>query len=285
MDIPSITRGRINRYCRITVIAISFFALSFRYVLLYFLNEQAGWIGSLFGAAADIAKVRAMFTLAFYPVLNTASTWNGNVDLHQISAMMAIAVFNEDETEFNLGLTRLASRIPKYFYLTTDTKPSASVWSNPALWVDGLTQETCRDNNHHAQFGLSGAIGAMELMGLQSSSGDMQGTCTNNVASTDVYDTWEIGYNHYHARKNIAMPNAWKMISEKVRFQLFANQASHFEIKVITLNGQVILQKRVNMDTQAHQTVSLGLERAQSGMYLIRVYDGSRCVVLPFAKQ
>lgn len=239
---------------------------------------QAGWIGSLFGpaadimltypgwAAADIAKVRDMFTLAFYPVLNTASTWNGNVDLHQISAMMAIAVFNEDETEFNLGLTRLASRIPKYFYLTTDTKPSASVWSNPTLWVDGLTQETCRDNNHHAQFGLSGAIGAMEtawhqgvdvystyqtrmvaameLMGLQSSTGDMQGTCTNNVASTDVYDTWEIGYNHYHARKNIAMPNTWKMISENVRsasnnagaWSIFYETLTHADIDYSSLS-------------------------------------------------
>jgi len=212
---------------------------------------QGGWIGSLFGPAADlmltypgwapadIENFRAMLKRAFYPVLNTASTWNGNVDLHQISAMMSIAVFNEDETEFNLGLTRLAARIPKYFYLTSEPQPSATVWSSPTLWVDGLTQETCRDNNHHAQFGLSGAIGAMEtawhqgvdvystyqsrmvaameLMGLQSSSGDMQGTCANNVTSGDVYDTWEIGYNHYHSRQNIAMPNTWKMISENVR--------------------------------------------------------------------
>ena len=57
---------------------------------------QAGWIGALFGPAAeimrgysgwdadDIAKLQVMFERAFYPQLNTASRWNGNVDLTQI---------------------------------------------------------------------------------------------------------------------------------------------------------------------------------------------------------
>jgi len=232
-----------------------------------------GWLGSLFGpaadimlgysgwAASDIEKLRSMFKLAFYPVLNSASTWNGNVDLHQISAMMAIGVFNEDVGEFNLGLSRLDQRIPRYFYLTTDTQPSAGFWSNPAQWVNGLTQETCRDNNHHAQFGLSGAIGAMEtawhqgvdvysryqermvaaleLTGLQCSSGSMQGTCTDDVASPDVYDTWEIGYNHYHARQGGDLPNTWAMISTKVRpatsnpgaWSIFYETLTHADIK------------------------------------------------------
>ncbi|MES1187709.1 MAG: alginate lyase family protein [Myxococcales bacterium] len=220
----------------------------------------AGWLGSLFGPAADlmrgysgwsvgdVEKMRAMFERAFYPLLNTASTWNGNVDLHQISAMMAIAVFNEDRAELDLGLTRLSARIPAYFYLASDGEPPriagdngnvAAFWGNPAKWVDGLTQESCRDNGHHAQFGLSGALGAMEtawhqgidvyssyqprmiasleLMGLQGSSGSMQGTCANDATSADVYDTWEIGYNHFHVRKGIALPRTWTMISSKVR--------------------------------------------------------------------
>ena len=221
---------------------------------------QAGWTGSLFGpaadlmlgysgwVAADIAKFRAMLKRAYYPLLNTASTWNGNVDLHQISAMMAIAVFNEDSTEFDLGLSRLEARVPAYFYLVADGRPAPIAgdggnyqrfWSHPTRWVDGLTQETCRDNNHHAQFALSAAFGAMEtawhqgvdvytkyqsrmtaaleLMALQCSSGQMQGTCANNVTTPDVYDTWEIGYNHYHNRKHINLPNARTMILQKVR--------------------------------------------------------------------
>jgi hypothetical protein len=60
-------------------------------------------------------------------------------------------------------------------------------------------------------------VATLELMGLQSSSGSMQGTCANNTASGDVYKTWEIGYNHYHTRKGIDLPNTWAMITGKVR--------------------------------------------------------------------
>jgi hypothetical protein len=249
-------------------------------------NDQnklvAGWLGSLWGpaadimltypgwAAADIENFRAMLKRAFYPVLNTASTWNGNVDLHQISAMMALSVVNEDQEEFNLGLARLATRMPAYFFLVSDgTPPSIAgdngsvtgFWSNPTAWVDGLTQETCRDNGHHAQFALSGAIGAMEtawhqgvdvysvyqprmvaaleLMGLQLTSGSMQGTCANNTASADVYDTWEIGYNHYHTRMGVGLPNTWAMISTKVRsyqsnpgsWNIFYESLTHADIQ------------------------------------------------------
>lgn len=218
-------------------------------------NDQnklvAGWIGSLLAPAADImltypgwapadvANLRAMFKRAFYPQLNTASSWNGNVDLHQTSAMMAIAVFNEDKAEFDLGVSRLAARMPAYFYLTTDPQPNAATWFNPTKWVNGLTQESCRDNGHHSQFALSGATGAMEtawnqgvdlysiyqarivpameLMALQLTSGSMQGTCGNNASSADVYDTWEIGYNHYHNISGVSMPNTLNMILTKVR--------------------------------------------------------------------
>lgn len=127
-------------------------------------NDQdkllAGWIGALFGPAAEImrshagwksaeiAKVQEMFKRAFYPQLNSASNWNGNVDLTQIDAMMNIAVFNEDETEFNLAIARFNKRIPRYFYQASDGGvPSIAgdggnvnaFWSNPMNWVDGLT--------------------------------------------------------------------------------------------------------------------------------------------------
>jgi len=145
---------------------------------------QAGWIGAVFAPAADIMRgypgwkaadvtaLQEMFKRAFYPQLNTASSWNGNVDLTQIDAMMSIAVFNEDEAEFNLGLTRLRARSPAYFYLTSDGKLPKPVngdggdpqkfWSNPTRWVDGLNQETCRDNGHHSQFALASALHAAE---------------------------------------------------------------------------------------------------------------------------
>ncbi len=221
---------------------------------------QGGWIGSLLGPAAeimrgysgwdpaDMAKVQTMFREKFYPVLNTPSTWNGNVDLTQIDAMMSIAVFNDDEAEFNLGLQRMEARFPAYFYLKSDGGVPAiagdggdinKFWNNPTLWVDGLTQETCRDNGHHTQFGMASALHAaevawnqgvdvyaehsdrfvatMELMATQILTGDMQGTCVNKFTTSDLYDTWEVGYNHYHNRMGIELPNTYKLITTRVR--------------------------------------------------------------------
>ncbi len=224
---------------------------------------QAGWIGAVFAPAAEIlrlypgwpapeiANLQAMFKRAFYPQLAKASSWNGNVDLTQIDAMMAISVFNEDEALFRQGLARLQTRSRAYFYLTTDgplPHPIAGdggdpekFWSHPAKWVDGLTQETCRDNGHHSQFALGSALhaaetawhqgvdvyaenqqrftAAMELLATQLLTGSMQGLCAHDSATSDRYDTWEIGYHHYHHRCGLALPNTRKLIVEQIRPQ------------------------------------------------------------------
>lgn len=222
---------------------------------------QAGWIGAAFASAAeimrghpewssrDVKRFQNMFRRAFYPQLNTASTWNGNVDLTQINALMAIAVFNEDEKEFSMALDRLKTRSRAYFYLKSDGLRPAPIagdrgdpqvfWSNPKRWIDGLTQETCRDNGHHSQFGLGSALhaaeiawhqgvdvygenqerytDAMELLASQFLSGSMKGVSDNDTPTTDRYDAWEIGYNHYHNRKGISLPNTESLIEEQIR--------------------------------------------------------------------
>jgi hypothetical protein len=220
---------------------------------------HAGWIGSLFGPAAeimraypgwapgDITKVQEMFRRAYYPQLKSASTWNGNVDLAQIEALMNIAVFNEDSAEFYSGIERLRLRNPAYFYLAADPVSSRNYggsnfpgsWSGPTRWVDGLTQESCRDNNHHAQFALASAIhaaevawnqgvdvytenterytAAMELMATQFLTGKMQGTCADDNTTTGIFDTWEMGYYHYHHRKGLSLPESENVIKELVR--------------------------------------------------------------------
>ena len=227
-------------------------------------NDQdkllAGWLGSLFGAAAEIMRgysgwtiadkrmVQSMFKIAYYPQLNTASTWNGNVDLTQIDAMINMAVFNEDSTELKLAIERFNKRIPSYFYQSTDKKiPSIdgdngnvdAFWNHPSKWVNGLTQETCRDNGHHAQYALASTLNiaevawhqgidlytenekrltdAMELLAKQVESGDMQGTCKNDTTTNVVFDTWEIGYHHYHGRKGLKLPFTEKVLKNKVR--------------------------------------------------------------------
>jgi len=251
---------------------------------------HAGWIGALFGPAAeimrdypgwkseDMAKVQEMFKRAYYPQLKTASTWNGNVDLTQIDALMNIAVFNEDEVAFNLGISRLKKRNPAYFYLASDLASSRNYggssfpgnWSSPTLLLDGLTQESCRDNNHHATYGMGSAIHAaevawnqgvdvytentkrytstMELIATQILTGEMQGTCANNKTSVEYLATWEIGYNHYHNRKGIAMPNTEKLIKDKIRSQassylnIFYETLTHADIVYQTTSAEIPIQ-------------------------------------------
>ena len=223
----------------------------------------AGWTGAIFAPAAEIlrlypgwssssiAGLQAMFRRAYYPQLKTMSTWNGNVDLTQIDAIMAVAVFNEDSDLFNQGLVRLNTRIPAYFYLTTDDAQIPNIagdggntpqfWSYPAKWVSGLTQETCRDYGHHVQFALGSALHAMEaawhqgvdvytahqdrmvaaleLQALMFNTGSMQGVCStaSSGPSSNRYDTWEVGYNHYHNRKGVALPYTLQLIGTQIR--------------------------------------------------------------------
>ncbi len=221
----------------------------------------AGWIGAVLAPAAEImrghpawsadrtARLAAMFRRAFYPQLEPASTWNGNVDLTQIDALLAIAVFNEDEPLFRRGLERLRVRSAAYFYLTTDGPLPASIagdggdvrkfWFQPRRWVDGLTQETCRDNGHHSQFGLGSAlnaaetawhqgvdvyaehqaryVAAMELLAGQLLAGSMQGVSANDVPTSSRFVTWELGYNHYHNRCGLDLPNTRRLLEEQIR--------------------------------------------------------------------
>jgi len=221
---------------------------------------HAGWIGAVFAPAAEIMRgysewtpaqitgLQAMFKRAFYPQLITASPWNGNVDLTQIDAMISIAVFNEDEALFKLALVRLESRNPAYFYLTSDGAEPAAIdgdggnlqhfWFDPVDWVDGLTQETCRDNGHHSQYALGSALhvaevawnqgvdvytpnqarytAALELLASQFLA-ESFATCSVTTPATGRFNTWEVGYNHYHNRAGVDLPNTEKLIMQQIR--------------------------------------------------------------------
>ncbi len=237
---------------------------------------DCAWIGAIFGPAAEIlreypgwsaadqAATKDLFKTKFYPDLNIMNYWNGNEDLTQIDAMMSMAVFLDDSAELAAGLKRLKGRGTAYFYLTTDppstlnygTRTKAD-WYGPTKWVDGLTQETCRDNDHHAQFALASLfhaaevawhqgvdvytpnqtryVAALELMGLQLASGDMQGTCGGS-ATTEFFSTLEVGYNHYHNRMKLDLPNTLKAITEKIRpkggsdWNIFYETLTHAEL-------------------------------------------------------
>jgi hypothetical protein len=222
---------------------------------------NAGWIGALFGSAAEVLRsyagwsekeqdaVKSMFATRFYPALHQESEWNGNNDLTQIDALMNIAVFSENEAWLNEAKDRLRRRNPRFFFLSSDagidyesTSPS---WYKPTHWVAGVTQETCRtnvtppnDNGHHTQYALASALRAaevawnqgdrsvysenqtryttaMELLALQITSGNMQGVCADNKTTASLFDTWTIGYNHYHRRIGLALPNTRKLLENR----------------------------------------------------------------------
>jgi hypothetical protein len=211
------------------------------------LSQYPGW------SSEDKEDTKEMFRTVFLPAMLKMSYWNGNVDLTQIDALLSIAVFIEDEAAWATGIDRLEKRLPAYFYLSSDD-PSVRAYANgtynwsganqPLMWVDGVSQELCRDNGHHAQFAIAAAlsaletaylqgvdlysvhqermIDAMELMALQLSSKDMQGVCsgttTDQHGDGDRYNTLEIGYNHYRNRMGVEMPETWKEIIQELRF-------------------------------------------------------------------
>ena len=57
----------------------------------------------------------------------------------------------------------------------------------------------------------------MELLAKQFLAGSMLGVCTNDIPTADRFDTWEIGYNHYHNRVGMTLPNTEKLITEQIR--------------------------------------------------------------------
>ncbi len=207
------------------------------------LSGHKGW------TEAQRAGVRHMFATKFYPALHQESGWNGNVDLTQIDALINIAVFNENRAWFDEAKARLKQRNPRFFYLPTDVGVNRSdpSWFNPRQWVAGLTQETCRtnarppnDNGHHTQYALASAlraaevawnqgdeslyadnrdryVAAMELLARQVSTGDMQGTCADPVSTRSLFDTWAIGYNHYHRRRGLALPHTRALLMSTAR--------------------------------------------------------------------
>ena len=61
------------------------------------------------------------------------STWNGNVDLTLIGAMMFVPVFNDDAALFQEVIARLATCVPAYFYLESDGPTPADRWLRNAL--------------------------------------------------------------------------------------------------------------------------------------------------------
>jgi hypothetical protein len=170
-----------------------------------------------------------------------------------IDAMMSMAVFMDDDTLFSRALSRWRTRVPAYFYLTTDgplpvpppeggknTESSLiSYWYNQKTFVDGVCQETCRDFGHLTG-GLAAAIYAAEtalhqginlyeeetkrltagmefhakyVMGEPVPDWLCGGSPDLSKSSGWLTNTWEVAYNHFHNRLGLALPYTEKIVA------------------------------------------------------------------------
>jgi hypothetical protein len=143
---------------------------------------QTGWAGSVWPRAAEIirytypswpdqARFATMLRTVYLPVVIPGSSSNGNWELSMMEAAVGISVFLEDRASYDRAITRFKARAEAYIYIAADgAQPKyppvggvdtraelISYWQGQSTFVDGLSQETCRDFTHTG-YGIS-AIG------------------------------------------------------------------------------------------------------------------------------
>ncbi|MEO3787600.1 alginate lyase family protein [Actinocorallia sp. B10E7] len=123
---------------------------------------------------------------------------NGNWELALADATVDMGVFLDDRRVFDRGIEVMRSRVPAYFYLKSDGprphQPTPAVWDLDAYWyqpcsetispeepedvrhpcaegqhvhyVNGQTQETCRDRLH-ATYGIAAVMQLAETAKIQ----------------------------------------------------------------------------------------------------------------------
>jgi Ricin-type beta-trefoil lectin domain/Alginate lyase len=152
---------------------------------------QTGWAGSGWTRAAEIIKYTysswpnsgrfaTMLRNVYLPEVRNGSNSNGNWELVMMEAAVGIAVFIEDRAEYDAAVARYLNRVHAYVYLTSDgslpyTVPGSGLdtsseiiayWQGQSTFVNGLTQETCRDFTHTG-YGISSISHVAETARIQ----------------------------------------------------------------------------------------------------------------------
>lgn len=97
-----------------------------------------------------------------------------------MEAAIGMAVFLEDASIYDAAMTKFLGRVPAYIYLTSDgpypvKAPDGNqdteakiikYWQYQTTFVDGLTQETCRDFAHTG-YGISSISAVAEISRIQ----------------------------------------------------------------------------------------------------------------------
>ena len=221
---------------------------------------QAAWAASMFPRAAEIIRYTyngwpqadvdafgSMLSKAYMPLIDHGSASNGNWELSMIEASMGIAVFLDDHAAFKTSVDQWRKRVPAYVYLTTDgatpvppptgNKTGAALikfWYNQTTFVDGLSQETCRDLGH-VQYGLAAMTNAAETatiqgvllfaeeekrlrLGYEFHAQFLDGAavpsslCGGALKGVSPDPMWEIGYNALFNRAGLDLPETKKLL-------------------------------------------------------------------------
>ncbi|GAA2952521.1 hypothetical protein GCM10011428_85330 [Streptomyces violaceus] len=123
----------------------------------------------------------------YLPEVINGSHSNGNWELSMMEAAVGISVFLEDKAPYDKAMATFRTRTAAYVYLASDgelpkTVPSQNLntrekivryWQGQSTFVDGLSQETCRDFTHTG-YGLSAISHIAETSRIQGQ--DLYGT-------------------------------------------------------------------------------------------------------------
>jgi hypothetical protein len=214
---------------------------------------QQGWAGATWPrgaeiirhtydgwAAADIARFETMLRTQYLPGVINGSGANGNWELTMIDAAIGIGVFLDDKAAFDKAVTMWRQRVPAYFYMSSDgprpvPAPRGSTnWNGATVFMDGISQETCRDLTH-TQYGIASAMYVAETALIQGvdlykeqekrlattvefHAGFLDGVsppgwlCGGTLAGLTARPTWEIAYNHFANRLGMALPHTKNLV-------------------------------------------------------------------------
>jgi hypothetical protein len=132
-------------------------------------------------ASASITRFATMLRTVYLPeIINGNIYSNGNWELSMMEASIGIAVFLEDRANYDKAMTKFLARVPAYLYLTSDgsfpkgpagstidtRSEVASYWQGQNTFVNGLSQETCRDFTHTG-YGISAISHVAETSRIQ----------------------------------------------------------------------------------------------------------------------
>jgi hypothetical protein len=223
---------------------------------------QTGWAGSSWPRAAEIIRYTytgwsstgvnnfaTMLRNVYLPKVIVGSNSNGNWELSMLEAAIGISVFLEDKASYDKAVTKFRARVPAYIYIASDgalpkTIPGTGrdtrdqlvgYWQGQSTFVDGLTQETCRDFVHTG-YGLSAIANFAETTRIQGQ--DLYPEISERLRHAlglqakyelgEAVPSWlcggqvtrglgpvtEVGFNALSGRMGIAMANTQKLTEQ-----------------------------------------------------------------------